>query len=164
MAIIRSALIPLFLVLGLAGAGVSADVKISDGPAVAFTISLPDGWTAAPGKGFTSLNNPKAPHVRLFVVPGDKDPATVAQDFAVVSDRWIKDFAPSQPTKLQVAGADAVRLAGPAVEADDGDLGTAEATVFSVGERTWVLLVHGEADIPPWRSAIDAMLASIAKP
>ncbi len=157
-------LTPLSLLLCLACAGGAAEIRISDGTAEAFTISLPDGWTAASGKGFTSLNNPKAPHVRLFPLATGTDVAASAKDLAAISNRWIKDFKPAQPETLQIAGAEAVRLAGPAVEADDGDDGKAEATVFNVDGRNWVLLVHGEADIVPWRAAIDGILASIAKP
>ena len=116
-------------------------IAAGDGPALALTI---------PAKAKVYSNPPKTTIVvsglfmSIWNVPAAK---TVTEALPLVVDT-IRDevlqFQPMQTNELTVAGGSALLLAGPGVEADDGDPSKADVAVFAVGGHVFMASVHGE--------------------
>ena len=101
------------------------------------------------------------PDMFLHIWPQPKD-ATIKNTIDNISTIIKGDFTNFKPqnAKLLKLGRNTVKLiAGPGVEADDGDDGNAEVAIFKVGDRVFVACIHGEG--PVEKAEHNAMLAAI---
>ncbi len=142
----------LILSIALAGAAEPAATLslVVAGKPVA-SSALPAGWsTTATGDKLVIMPVQKRPHIQVWPVAA----TTVADAEKTISAlivSEVKEFAPNKREDLTVAGKAARFLAGPGVEADDGDPGNAEVTIFAVGTKVFVLVSHGEGTGPTER-------------
>lgn len=83
------------------------------------------------------------PHIQVWPVAA-RTAAEAEAGIGTVIISEIKEFTPATKTDLTVAGKPARRLSGTSVEADDGDPGNAEVTIFTIGAQVFVLVSHGE--------------------
>ncbi len=137
----------LFLLVLCASFLAAADVTITvDGNDIGHA-TLPDDWHSAVSEHDTVLIPPgRHPHVEVIVTPAGTDLASAEKSLQKLINERVTQFAPSKREDITVAGNPAVRLTGPGTEADDGDPSNAQATVFTLGERTVILLAHAEGD------------------
>ncbi len=61
-----------------------------------------------------------------------------------IADQF-KDFKPDHTTDLTIAGSPARQLIGPGHEADDGDAGAADVSVFKVADHIFIACYHSES-------------------
>lgn len=155
----------LAILLALSAILSAAELAIPAKGGSSFVITAPEGWMEVAGAdGSTTLNPPqKRPHIQVWVVAGKRSVDEVVADIATILTPQVKDFIIAQRTELTIAGAKAQLLVGTGTEADDGDPSNAQATVFSVGGRIWVLVSHGEGEGAAERAAdISAMLKTVS--
>lgn len=139
---------PLAALLLVAGALSAADIAIpAKGPS-AFTLTVPDGWSAVAGaEGSTTIRTPqKHPHIQVWPVAGKRTVDAAVADIAAILAPEVKEFVVATRSEVRVGGAAGQLLVGTGSEADDGDPSNAQATVFTVGGAVWVLVSHGEGD------------------
>ena len=141
---LRTAIILTLALTALGAAEPPATLALSAGGKPVAATSLPAGWkTAVAGEKITIIPAQGRPHIQVWPVAA----RTVAEaetglDALIVSE--VKEFKPTAKTDLTVAGKPARQLSGTGVEADDGDPGNAEVTLFSIGTQVFVLVSHGE--------------------
>jgi hypothetical protein len=114
----------------------------ADGAAV-LSLDVPKSAEVTTAKGKTVIDSKKLT-VYVWMVPHAKEVSDgVAHVREVISDEF-RNFAIDSTKTITVAGSDAKHLMGRGVEADDGDAGSADAVVFTVGGHVFVACVHGE--------------------
>ncbi len=171
---IRHRFISLLLIAGTIGALAAAEnapenkkptalpfaVTVAGNPA--FTLTLPDGWTALTKNDKTTLLPTGGhPHVQVLPVASATVDAAVAEAANLIASE-VTEFKPTTTTDLTIAGAQAKQLIGKGTEADDGDPSNAEVAFFTVGKQVFVLVSHGEGDGPTKaHGTIAAVLSSI---
>lgn len=154
------------IAVALPAAEPAASLSLVAGGRTLASVALPAGWSAvaaAEGKQVV-IPAQKRPHIQAWPL-AVKSVAEAEAGIAKLIASEVRDFAPAQRSDLTVAGAPARQLVGPGVEADDGDPGNVEATLFSLAGQVFVLLSHGEGTGPAERHAeLAAVLASLKAP
>ncbi len=138
-------LLPLSLVLiCTVCAAEPAIVSLSAAGKSLASAPLPEGWSAVPaGEKTVIIPAQKRPHIQVWSVAA-ADVATAEAGIGALIVSEVTEFAPATRTDLTVAGHPARQLSGTGVEADDGDPGSAEVTIFAIGNQVFVLVSHGE--------------------
>jgi hypothetical protein len=151
------------LLMSCAAVCSAADFAITLGEAEVGHATLPAEWRAVPSQGCTVIIPPgRHPHVELIPVADGVDVAKAEADIATLVVNMVTKFAPDKRSEMTVAGAPAVRLDGPGLEADDGDDSIAQATIFTFKGHTWILTAHAEGpSVAENQEKIDGLLASL---
>ena len=154
-----------FALLLVASAALADDknitIAITGGGA---TLTVPRSAKVTSSKDKTVVDT-KDLTLYLWVVPKAKTVAEAVPKVATVISGEFKDFVVQRTNTITVAGAEAKHLVGRGAEADDGDPGSADVVVFTVGKTVLAACVHGEGETAPQqRPAMLAMLKTVKAP
>jgi hypothetical protein len=128
-------------------------------------ITAPADYKAVAKEGSLKFTDPKTNReFEFWLVPGvtTVDAAIAAVPHTIEGE--FKNLKPNQTLDVTVAGSPAKRLMGPGNEADDGDPGAADVTVFKAGDHIFVSCIHGETLAEADRQAMLALLGTAQLP
>jgi len=110
-------------------------------------IQLQDKWKSKKWKNKTILIPPEEyPHIQLWYVPEVKDVDAAVTDIANLVKSEVTEFKLKENKDIKIAGNPGQHLIGTGLEADDMDPSNAEVFVFSLENKVFILIVHGEGD------------------
>lgn len=160
---LRTAIILTFALTALGAADSAATLALSAGGKPVASAPLPTGWkTAAAGEKITIIPAQGRPHIQVWPVAA-KTVAEAETGLGALIISEVKEFEPAAKSDLTVAGKPARQLSGTGVEADDGDPGNAEVTLFTIGAQVFVLASHGEGPgVADRHDDLAKLLAAIA--
>jgi len=120
------------------------NVTVTEAGAPVFTITAPVAGTKfLPTPEKTTLVTTNM-FLYIWSVP---KATTIAEALPRVNDvikGEVLEFKIAKTNTITVADAPALHLMGSGKEADDGDPGTDDVVVFTVGKRAFIACVHGE--------------------
>jgi uncharacterized protein YodC (DUF2158 family) len=138
-----------FLAAPALAAESTVTVSSGDGPKMTFTVKSKSGSVKSSTKDGKSVIETKEFTIYLWSVPKAK---TVAEGVAAADDvikDEVKSMKVDETKSITIDGGDAKHLIGHGKEADDGDDGTVDVVVFTVGGKVMVACVHGEGEAAP---------------
>ena len=118
-------------------------ITIHAGNAPVLKLEIPKDAKATTQGNKTSILL-KTAWVYLWAVPTVKTLTEAVPQTATIIKSEFTDFKLSETQPLSIAGHDAKHLFGKGFEADDGDPGSAEVIIFTIGNQVFAACVHGE--------------------
>jgi len=125
----------------------TSNVSVSSSGKKVFDFTLTKGWSNKLSEKKLILIPPaKYPHIQLWNIEKVKNIADAEKTIANVLKSEVLKFKVKESKKIKIAGADAKKLVGNGLEADDQDPSNAVVYLFTVNSKTFILCIHGEGD------------------
>lgn len=126
----------------------ASPVTLSAGGVPALVLMVPAKTIVTPFKDKTVIHT-KDMFLHIWAVGNASNVAEGVARTADVIKGDVLNFKPASTNDITIANATASEMTGPEKEADDGDEGHAQVTVFTAGGRVFVACIHGEGKLDP---------------
>ena len=120
-------------------------ISVPPGRDAAVTLIVPKTAKVTTDNGKTTIDTNKV-NVYLWLAPKAKTIADAVAGVGEIVKSEVKDLKIEETKTVKVADADAKDITAKSNEADDGDPGTTDIIVFTVGGKVIVACVHGEGE------------------